>query len=734
MNVNQILQLPCEYIIAFWNNGKKEFKGFKCKWSRDKAESELEMLQVNGEQVIGVMRKIQLKGTGYIVIDIDQKTSYEKMIEVYPILADTLYVPGNTKGGHFYFKTEWKGKQDYVDCLDDLIGDIIVNQIFELEDKEWNNKTIQTITSSEMQSMVVFDKQHVFDEPEEIIEPVTIEYVNPIPIGEFERDILNNIDAKYYTSYMDWLKFIWAIRFSNFENALDIADEYSKRVQGYVSRDDVEKKMMDSRHEQIGWGYLMNLSKKSNSKQHTEINKKNKMNIKQNETKELQLKNDSIFDTMCKQFEITHCKILDNGFYVRDEDNIVTVLSEKTMKACYKHIQAGWSQMGVPISFIDRWLSCNNNIRSKKTIGIYPVNCPENAYNLWKPFEMELTTEWEEKSDAISIFKKHISVLCNHEKEVSDWFIRWIAQFIQFPEIKTTMPTFVSAQGAGKNTLLELIRKLIGNSRVFETTDPARDVFGSFNKQMANCFLVILSEISSNDMKNADGKIKGLITDPTLYINPKGVDQYPIDSYHRFITFTNNSEAIKPVKGDRRNVVIRCSDELCKIDANGIPKSETELQKINEYINRFRSILTDVDSQKTIYEYLKTLEVSDFHTEQPPKTEFHKLQAELTISPIEQFIRQFTLQHHDKNEVKLSSGSLYLQFKDWCAIYNKGYDCSSQQFGIRLKNLNVQGIEKGGHTKNGETKIFNIPILKQKFNITMVEKDVEEEEIGHQEL
>jgi hypothetical protein len=79
----------------------------------------------------------------------------------------------------------------------------------------------------------------------------------------YHTAILDNIDPKYFSDYNDWIKFIWAIRFT-FDNALTIADKYSKKASSYCSIQDVEKYMNSATQESIGWGYLMNLSKKSN--------------------------------------------------------------------------------------------------------------------------------------------------------------------------------------------------------------------------------------------------------------------------------------------------------------------------------------------------------------------------------------------------------------------------------------------------------------------------------------
>ena len=76
---------------------------------------------------------------------------------------------------------------------------------------------------------------------------------------------------------------------------------------------------------------------------------------------------------------------------------------------------------------------------------------PQNVYNMWRPFEMErYTTPYTKRLDALQVFLDHIKILCNHDIPVYEYFIKWIAQMIQYPETKTIMPTLISNQGAGK--------------------------------------------------------------------------------------------------------------------------------------------------------------------------------------------------------------------------------------------------------------------------------------------
>jgi len=440
---------------------------------------------------------------------------------------------------------------------------------------------------------------------------------------------------------------------------------------------------------------------------------------------EAQDSSQALFEAERIKFEEKVCKIVNKGFYARDDGDTVTILSKAILIACYEHIQVGFTDTGCPVNFIKRWANNNNSIRTKQDIGVYPRNCPDNIYNLWVPFSGERLPECVFDPSAIDLFEKHISIMCNHEYIVAQWVIDWIAQMIQFPDVKTTMPTFVSKPGAGKDSLLELLRKLLGHKKVFETTKPSLHIFGDFNSQMADAHLVVLSEVSAMELKNCGGQLKGLITDSKLTINTKGVSSYEIDCYARFMAFTNNEEAIKPEKEDRRNVVIRSSYELCK---NGFDRTAEEIEVINAYVEKYRRLLDDKNAQKTIYEWLKSRpNLEEFHTRVPPKTEFHKTQTNLTITPIEQWVEAFTLLHHAKEEVKLSSQDCYTQFKEWCRINSK-YDCTSIQFAVRLKNLNIKGITKGKRTKNGNTILFNIPLLKIKYDITDVADDSDEEE------
>ena len=126
-------------------NGKKEIRGplykeAKKNWTLQQALKNMEIAIYHGEECVGPSRVIKLKGSGIVCVDIDEKyVTYEEVIAAYPCLAGHCYVKGNTKGFHFYVITDKAPTGDKVDALSEMLGDIIVNQMFEVEGKEWHN-------------------------------------------------------------------------------------------------------------------------------------------------------------------------------------------------------------------------------------------------------------------------------------------------------------------------------------------------------------------------------------------------------------------------------------------------------------------------------------------------------------------------------------------------------------------------------------------------------------------
>lgn len=386
--------------------------------------------------------------------------------------------------------------------------------------------------------------------------------------------------------------------------------------------------------------------------------------------------NQSLFKIESDKFELNHCLIKDSGFYMYSHDNINEVKSEQQLRSSYKHITCGIDSAGVPINFFDKWVRNNDNIHAYQHIGCFPTNLPDNTFNTWTPFSMESIHDWIESD--IQPLLNHIFILCNKDQAITDYFIKWLAQMIQYPEIKTKCPVLISKQGAGKGTILSIIKHMFGPKKVFETAEPMRDVWGSFNGKMNDCFLVNLNEISKKDVVECVGKFKQMVTDPSMTINTKGVNQFDIVSYHRFIITTNSEDPIPTDMQDRRNFIIRSSDELCG--------NIKYFEDLNKHIE-------DVNVIKSFYEYLKRIpDMHLFGSIVVPVSEYHEDLKEMSISPIQLWANDiFTFR--DKTTASLTCTECYIDFNQWCKTNYPKYEVSNTKaFSIRLKHLNMKGI------------------------------------------
>ena len=409
--------------------------------------------------------------------------------------------------------------------------------------------------------------------------------------------------------------------------------------------------------------------------------------------------------TRIEEFEKNHIKIINKGVYLIEFPDKIMIKTKKQLFDCYEHLEDLVID-STPIHFIPFWTNNNPNIRSKDDMDVYPNEdeCPDNIYNLWKPFEGELLgCKYEENAEALELFKQHILILCDNDKNVAEYFEKWIAQMIQYPAVKSNCPILISKEGAGKGTLLKLIKRMIGETKYLETTNPSRDVWGPFNSFMSDSYLVNLNELGKKDTADSMSFIKGLITDTDLSINSKGIAPYKFKSFHHFIMTTNNSDPIPTKYDDRRFWIVRSSDELC---GN------------KEYFNTINKYLDDDKVIKMMYNYFKNIpDIDKFHTISKPTTEYQKNIQDGNVSVPELWLKHFINQNINSNEIELLGKETFDLFQQWATTHKFKYEINSVKLGVHLSNLKINGIKKGKHTNKGDTRIYNIPELKAHFNI-----------------
>tara|TARA_R110002126_G_scaffold266788_1_gene410142 strand:+ start:1482 stop:3770 length:2289 start_codon:yes stop_codon:yes gene_type:complete len=410
------------------------------------------------------------------------------------------------------------------------------------------------------------------------------------------------------------------------------------------------------------------------------------------------------YDDMKVRFERTHCKIVSKAMYICEGDQVL-YYTEQKFKSAYRELKyyaEGFNKKGEsvglkPNKFIDKWMD-DEKLRKYRDVAIYPppLVCPADIYNLWVPFRISrYTSPYAKHEVGLERFKSHIHILCGEDEPVAEYFTKWLAQMFQYPATKTVMPTFISEEGAGKGTLIELISAMMGAGKTLVTTQPSRDVWGDFNALMCSAFFVNLNEMSPKETKDSIGKIKGLITDPQLTINKKGIDAFTIESFHRFLGTTNNEDPWKVKKDDRRNLIIRSSDTLCGD---------------KEYFTETHALFQDLTVRRTIYDYLMSIpDMDKFGSLPMPTTQYQEDVKEANRSVIDRWVED--LAGKSTKDLCLDSVERLQSFNHFCEDNGFNYEVTAVKLTLALKRLNIPGVSFP-HTMAGTKTLFHMSAIR----------------------
>ena len=384
-----------------------------------------------------------------------------------------------------------------------------------------------------------------------------------------------------------------------------------------------------------------------------------------------------------RKFETECCKIKDGAIFIRryiqnGHPKIVTH-NKQSITTAYEHecfYRTDEKGKSKKVVFIHEWLSDPNMLCYDSAECVPPpLVCPPNIYNLWtpSPFEdMPIMSEDDPdyNEEAVRAFCAHVEILANHNQETYEYLMNWVAQSIQRPGEKMGVAlNLVGAEGIGKNTFTEVLIELYGGrNKCLETTDPERDVWGAFNNLMIDAYLVVLSETDQRNSMGHDGKVKAIITDPVINISQKGKGTFPMNSYHRIIQNTNTEDPTKTSKGDRRNVIIRCSDEK---------KGDTE------YFIGLNRVLYSPNALRSIYWTLKNTDISTFKRGDKIITEYHDEIISCNEDPLRLFMCWF-VENSTEEIIEMSSVEFLRAFKTW-------RDQTGFKFG---ENMNVLSLIK----------------------------------------
>ena len=304
------------------------------------------------------------------------------------------------------------------------------------------------------------------------------------------------------------------------------------------------------------------------------------------------------------------------------------------------------------------------------------AKCPTNVYNTWNKFDMEKVVDFDPyKDEGLKDLKNLIFALAGENLEHSEYLEKWIAHAIQFPDKKSGIcPVIISLEGCGKGTLVSFLKRMLGNKKVYETSNPAQHVWGQFNSMITDSKIIVLNEVSKKDMSET-GRLKSLITEDMITINQKGAKSYKQKFYGEFLVTTNSLDPINLRKDNRRMVILEATDKY----KNDIA-----------FWSKMHKHLEDTDTMKVCFEYFNNMDINETTLRELPKpvSEAEKDNLEANRSPVDLFQEELLTINEAKLDLKKST--LFERFTEFASRLKLDYSISQQKFSLHFKNLELK--------------------------------------------
>jgi hypothetical protein len=432
-----------------------------------------------------------------------------------------------------------------------------------------------------------------------------------------------------------------------------------------------------------------------------------------------------LYKEVKKEFEKTHFMIKSPLCFltqIEQEDGDIKwdIFKEgdfTTLTAPYKFFDPLAGEKEDPIkSFFKKWIEDpKRRCFDKMDFIPYNVTPPKynkkKIYNLFEPFKRDYIKKEDRKST--KIFYDLLFELCGTDKIAYDYFIKYIAHIIQFPnERPEVIPVMRGAQGVGKDTLIDTIERLLSSDKYCFRTENMDDIFGNFNEPLHNRFICQFNETEGKDAVRNVEKLKGFATRNTNSINMKNKCLYITKNYFRIFIVSNNKTPVLISPDDRRYFII---------------KSTNKYRQDADFFTEYYKLLSDDNFIDSLYSDLMDIDLSKVDIRVRPKTEQFEIMKNENLKPIHHYLKYIVektefdepwmLRPKDENQVCIKPTDFYMKYKLW--LERESYDVNYFKQRDVLKELeSIDHIDVKDESIKYKNKcirvfIFNRSLLKE---------------------
>lgn len=169
--------------------------------------------------------------------------------------------------------------------------------------------------------------------------------------------------------------------------------------------------------------------------------------------------------------------------------------------------------------------------------------------NLWQGFAIE------PKAGAWPLMRRHIlDVLAAGDVGSARYIVGWAAWSVQHPgERAEAALVLKGGKGSGKGTFADAMRQIFGQHglHIFNS----KHLVGAFNGHLRNCLFLFADEAFWAGDKHGEAVLKGMLTEPVLMIEQKGIDATAWKN-RLHVIMAANAEWVVPASHDERRYAV----------------------------------------------------------------------------------------------------------------------------------------------------------------------------------
>ena len=338
----------------------------------------------------------------------------------------------------------------------------------------------------------------------------------------------------------------------------------------------------------------------------------------------------------------------------------------------------------------------------------------EYEYNMWIKMKGDRSVEID--MNKINPILEYIKdVIANNNDDVYRYMVSWIRHICKYPHIKTKVVPilYTLKQQTGKGTLANwLIENVFGRHCSTSTTGFDR-IVDKFNSLLLNRVFIKVDEAStkSDELHKMFDKMKGLITEPMMDVEQKGMDvSINTTNLLNFMVLTNNKFCMKIENFDKRYFPMYCNEnytgntEYWNNIYQNVLTEETGIHFFNYLINLqdndpFLINLRDIPETE-LKEEMKTASLNSFDlfiSKLKNREELgFKINGFITdIGKNKDTIKYQTeyidLYEYKENRLTITKKKLLELYKDFCSINHETfqkekYNCIESKFKLYRKS------------------------------------------------